>query len=151
MIHSPDEFYKAPPAEFDGEFVWDFLIRAGCFPRGIKPMDIDGSVEMRGNYLRFETKKPGAEIPEPQRQSLEIERFAKDITVTIIYTRGKTIETMEGFTVVFPPCIGKGDTDYGADRLVQIVKRWAGWADGHPSRAYEKYVEDCKEKGRRYY
>ena len=54
-IRSPDAFRRAPPAGFDGVFDWSWT--QGCFgnPR-IEPMDFDGVVERRGQFLVFETK-----------------------------------------------------------------------------------------------
>lgn len=69
MINSPQAFKEAAPAQFDGQFNWDFL--KGAFGGKIMPMDWDGVVERKGNFLVFETKHPGKEIPNGQRFTFE--------------------------------------------------------------------------------
>ncbi len=43
------------------KFIWDFLKPA--FDWGIAPTDVDGIVERNGNYLLYECKESGNEIP----------------------------------------------------------------------------------------
>lgn len=62
---------------------WGFL--DGCFPRGIKPTDIDGMVHLRdGNRDRFlflEKKGPHGSISEGQRRAFHGLSRQHDITV----------------------------------------------------------------------
>lgn len=132
---SPSTFYHKQgfddfhPAGFDGVFHWEFLRDA--FPRGITPMDIDANVEIKGNFLWFETKKPGVEIPAGQRISLQAH-----------VRNGHTVIFLEG---KFPGEIMSAELWHGAHRkpipavdgviaigVWQAAARWAEWADKTP-------------------
>lgn len=65
--------------------LWDDLI--DCFPRGIRPTDIDGMVEINGQFLFLEEKRAGAGPDEGQRRALlKLARF-ESITVVIFRPR----------------------------------------------------------------
>jgi len=86
-IKFPKAFNGNLPAGFDGVFEWDYLE----FPRNITPMDIDGSVEIKGNFLMFETKDTGVEIPKGQFQALSRLVELGNGRITIIFLWGKDI------------------------------------------------------------
>lgn len=94
MIRYQRAFDSAPPAKFDGVFLWDFL--RGAFGPTIEPMDFDGVVERRGNFLVFETKAPGALMSKGQR--LTLLALIRDRRFTVVYT-AKTPETITGWEV----------------------------------------------------
>jgi hypothetical protein len=59
-IYWPDTYLRS---------IWDWKILDGCFPRGIRPTDIDGWVELCGYFLVLEGKGPGVPVPEGQRRA----------------------------------------------------------------------------------
>ncbi len=65
MIRNQAAFDSKPPAQYDGFFDWSWT--KGCFgnPK-IEPMDFDGVVERKGQFLVFETKDVGKSIPPGQ-------------------------------------------------------------------------------------
>jgi len=69
-FHSKEKFLENKPAGYDGVFDWDFFIPVFKGTK-IKPMDIDGCIERKGNALLFETKKPGVSISKGQIITLE--------------------------------------------------------------------------------
>lgn len=130
MIHSEGEFRRALPANFDGVFDWDFLIRA--FDYGITPMDIDAIVERRGRFLVFETKKPGQEVPKGQQITL---RAMLSLPVfSVLFLDGKRQEEMQRFIYAYrnkrfefshesPPVV--------AAKLVETCSVWFQNVDKH--------------------
>jgi hypothetical protein len=104
--------------------VYDWL--KGCFPRGILPTDIDGEVEIKGRFLRFEFKHELAlrngRVPKGQLQALRALVETKHFTVFII-----------GITQTGEPCCieiysAKGHTKlHDADRT-KIRQYCAAWA-----------------------
>ena len=64
----------------------DWGILDGCFPRGIKPSDIDGVVEINGYMLFLEWKTPGGKVSVGQRRMFERQtQYATRQQVLIIY------------------------------------------------------------------
>lgn len=49
---------------------WDWSVLNGCFGNGIKPSDIDGMVERRGNFLFLEAKPVEGTMSAGQRIAL---------------------------------------------------------------------------------
>lgn len=85
-INYPDTFDKAKPAGFDGVFDWSWT--QGCFGAGnITPMDIDGMVERKGNFIVFETK--GINVPVPPGQLYTLESLYRLNVFTIVFVAGK--------------------------------------------------------------
>jgi hypothetical protein len=104
---------------------WDDLI--GCFPRNIRPTDIDGGVEINGHILILEEKARGKSLETGQR------RFLKALT-----ERPKTV------VVVFRPGIrsdmqvlmfghnqpADGYWDVSRDWLLNWLRQWVAQAEG---------------------
>lgn len=65
---------------------WDWSILEGCFGETIKPSDVDGIVERKDSILVVETKRPGEEIPDAQRRTLEA--LGRKPKCTVIILRG---------------------------------------------------------------
>lgn len=85
-IKHPDTFLTSPSSGFDGVFDWSFT--AGCFGKGkITPMDFDGVIERKGNFLVFETK--GVGVPVPQGQIYTYQSLYKLNIATIVFIEGK--------------------------------------------------------------
>lgn len=86
-IKYPDTFKKSPSAQFDGVFDWSWT--QGCFGAGkITPMDFDGVVERKGNFIIIETKNMG--VPVPLGQMITLESIYKLDVFTVIFIQGKS-------------------------------------------------------------
>ena len=107
----------------------------GCFPRGILPTDVDGEVEINGNWLRLEYKHENAlrrgYLPKGQLKSfLKLTRICPftvfysgvsdcgEITELCIYRNGQ-------LTKKISPCT--------TEEFKKLCKRWADWADSQGS------------------
>jgi len=137
-IRHPMAFRESAAAGFDGVFDWAWM--DGCFGKtNITPMDFDGVVERKRQFLLFETKNTGVELPKGQLICLENLWKKGDWTVVTVWGK-KTPETWE---VWFPwregerqPKIIKG---VGVESLRQFVARWYEWADkGQPHNSIGK-------------
>ena len=95
MIRNRRIFDDCLPAGFDGVFMWDFLKPAWAGTK-IEPMDIDAHVERYGAHLLFETKEPGADVPEGQRIALKA--FASRPRISVVHC-AKRAEQINGFAV----------------------------------------------------
>ena len=66
--------------------IWDWEILDGCFgATKIKPTDIDGFVERRGNFLILEAKGIGKDIPRGQERTFERLRETGLFTIVIVW------------------------------------------------------------------
>lgn len=104
---------------------WDDLIDE-CFPRGIRPTDIDGMVEINGQILIMEEKCAGKGPDEGQRRALK-ELASKD-GVTVVYFRPHGIEMQMLVVGMGEP---KGWQTVTRDQLKSWLRWWASTADGH--------------------
>lgn len=88
--------------------LWDDLIE--CFPRAIRPTDIDGMVEINGSFLFMEEKRAGAGMHDGQRFALRSLSRLPSVTV-----------------LVFRPLLA--EVEVGADMEVLIYRDGAtdGW------------------------
>ena len=102
-IKHPDTFNNSPACGFDG--VFDLSFTQGCFGEGkITPMDFDGVVERKGNFLLFETKCVGVPIPKGQLYTLEAPYKLNCFTIVMI--EGKDV--VESAKVWCQPGFNKG-------------------------------------------
>ena len=70
---------------------WKFL--SGVFIRDIRPMDIDGAVEVDGAFLFFEWKNEGGVLEDAQRWFYErLTKLSSKITVFILYGNSEKME-----------------------------------------------------------
>jgi hypothetical protein len=85
-IKHPETFLNSPAAGFDGVFDWSWT--DGCLgSKNITPMDFDGVVERKGNFLLFETK--GINVPIPRGQMYTFESAYNLGCFTIMFIEGK--------------------------------------------------------------
>ena len=134
----PSTFFSNPPACFDGQFDWDWLIPAfqEATGRRIQPMDIDFHVEVGGHHLVFETKAVGTPIPGGQRRAL-LQLWAKGHhTVVFLHGKGRDWSRAEiyypsGRRTFFEAdaCV---DEAFSTDKLRDLCFRWATWAEANP-------------------
>ena len=123
-INYPSTFLRSPSAGFDGIFDWSWT--DGCFgDTRIKPMDFDGVVERKGQFIIFETKDVGVPIPKGQLYTLEAIHRLGCFTVVLIYGKKKP-ETAE----VWYPGRPTRRPVVGIDRIKDIVRKWYAYADG---------------------
>jgi hypothetical protein len=126
VIKYPASFNNNLPAGFDGVFKWDYLI----FPRNISPMDIDGNVEINGNFLMFETKDTGVDIPPGQFQALSRLVWLGNGRITVIFLWGKDIPwVMQVLTKSGDRNVLEPRQPTNRAHLVEYVKLWAELAD----------------------
>jgi hypothetical protein len=123
-IRHPETFLKAAPAGYDGVFDWSWT--KGCFgDTNISPMDVDGIIERNGNFLVFETKNVGVQIPQGQLYTLQAMHRLGRFTIMIIH--GK--QTPERSVCWYPyPCEKRQELT-GADEARAFVARWYKWAN----------------------
>lgn len=131
MLNKPHKFYDDLPPGFDG--LWNFDVLKGCFPRGITPMDLDGTVEINGRFLVFETKKPGVKLPHGQRRALEA--LVKLGFFTVVYVAGKPgvadagiedgFEYFEVWNLYLGDVYKKYYENVGVEELRAFCARWS--------------------------
>lgn len=132
-IKHPETFLNSPSAGFDGVFDWSWT--EGCFGQGrITPMDFDGVIERKGNFLIFETKAPGTPIPKGQMITLE---SAYDLDCfTVIFIEGK--ERPEAAKIWYQPGFRSGSkmldhrTITNFTKFKGIVEEWFHHANKNP-------------------
>jgi len=125
----PKRFEEAAAAGFDGIFDWDFLLPA-FEPTKIAPMDWDAVIERRGSFLVFETKQPGASIPDGQRYALEAAVRTGNFTIIILFA--KTALDICGWEVWFliNDRVVKKQLRGNSKELTSFVRRWFLKASG---------------------
>ena len=106
---------------------WDDLIEA--FPRGIRPTDVDGLVEVGGQLLFMEEKSAGAHLPEGQRRAFL--NLARRPGITVLCMRPLATATDMECLV-----LGQGDAlgwqPKSRDGLRDWLSAWAEAADSQP-------------------
>lgn len=131
MLHSRDLFEKNPPAGFDGQFHWDYLIPPlqKATGRNIQPMDQDAGIEIGGHHLVFETKNVGVPVPRGQVRAL-LQLWAKGYH-TIVFLWGKKEPHIA--KIYYAGGEKKGPMrNITKEYLVEVTYRWAVWANRNP-------------------
>lgn len=130
-INHPGAFLKSPAAGFDGVFDWSWT--QDCFGgKRIKPMDFDGVVERKGNFILFETKNLGVPIPDGQRYTLEAAHRLGCFTILLIH--GK--QTPEHAEIWYPGSAQK-KTFSGVEDIRKVVGDWYLYADKKQHKAVD--------------
>ena len=131
-IKHPETFLKSPSAGFDGVFDWSWT--DGCFGEGrITPMDFDGLVERKGNFILFETKDVGVSVPKGQIYTFQ---SAYNLgCFTIIFIEGKTYP--EFAKAWCQPGFSNGlvmdqHAPVDLEKMRKFVSDWYGFADKNP-------------------
>lgn len=107
-----------------GQTSWDDLI--ACFPRGIRPTDVDGMVEINGHHLFLEEKRAGQTLENGQRHALAA-LARKPRTIVVVFRPGITSE-LEVLTMPNP----KGYQPTSRAGLQHLLRSWAAYADSQP-------------------
>jgi len=103
----------------------DWLDIINQFPRGIRPTDIDGMVEINSHFLFLEEKGQGKSLDTGQR--LAFKRLSCNPNTTVLVFRPGTTADVEamvwenGETVGFKPCTRR--------QFLRWIQRWAIHAD----------------------
>ena len=127
-IRHPAGFLHSPAAGFDGVFDWSWT--KDCFGgKRITPMDFDGVVERKGNFILFETKNLGVPIPDGQMYTLHAAHRLGCFTIFLIH--GKTCPES---AQIWYPGIQRRDTCEGVDAIREKVGNWYKFADKNPKR-----------------
>lgn len=131
-IKHPETFKNSPAAGFDGVFDWSWT--DGCLgEKNIKPMDFDGVVERKGNFLLFETK--GIGVPIPKGQMYTIESAYRLGCFTVMFIEGK--EKPEKIKAWCQPGFMNGKKSKNHSDVTDIenaktfVKAWYQYADNN--------------------
>lgn len=101
---------------------WDEFIEQ--FPRGIRPTDVDGLVEINDSFLFLEQK--GAGVPMPQGQFHAFKRLASRPRVTVVIFRPAAHDDFYEVMVLPRPAEWETVT---ADEFKARLSRWAMRAD----------------------
>lgn len=102
---------------------WDDILE--CFPRGIRPTDVDGMVEINDHFLFIEEKRSGASLLEGQRQALR--RLATRPRVTVLYIRAGVPDDVE--ILVFGQGPPGGWQPMSRPMLLGWLRAWSVSAD----------------------
>lgn len=103
---------------------WDWM--QGCFPRGIRPTDVDGMVEINGRVLFIEQKGCGAPLPNGQR--LAMKALSEKDGVTVLFMRA-TADVAVLDCLVFDGTPPQGWQPFTLDGLRHWLGAWADAAD----------------------
>lgn len=104
---------------------WDDFI--DCFPRGIRPTDIDGMVEIGDSFLFLEEKSPGKSLEYGQHSAMKLLSKRERITVVSfrpILARPTDLECLvysEGVSGGWRPCTREAFKD--------SLRAWSAKAD----------------------
>lgn len=105
----------------------------GAFPRGILPTDIDGEVEVNGNFLRFEFKHENAALNGylPKGQACALQRLVQHAPFTVLL-----IATNDEGDVTYHNRWHRTEKTGWVPSSKQIIKelcsKWAEWAAKTP-------------------
>lgn len=133
-IKHPATFDRYLPIGFDGVFDWSWT--QGHLGQGkITPMDFDGVVERKGNFIVFETK--GQDVPIPQGQLMTLEAAYRLGVFTILMVQGKS--SPEFAQAWCQPGFHNGmrmtrQAPTDSNRLGVFVGKWFDFANANPSR-----------------
>jgi len=115
---------------FDGVFHWGWVLESIGYDKGItkiQPMDFDGVIERRFNYMIFETKDIKRKISQAQQWTLERLHKAKSVTVMKIW--GKVVPERFVAECWWGNGKYKSDEGSGLEEAKNYVARWFGWAN----------------------
>lgn len=116
-------FLHSPAAGYDGVFDWSWT--QGCFGKGrITPMDFDGVVERKGNFILFETKNLGVPIPDGQMYTLKAAHRLGCFTIFLIH--GKTEPES---AQIWYPGVDKREVHEGVEAIKSKVSAWYSYAE----------------------
>jgi hypothetical protein len=102
---------------------WEDII--ACFPRNIRPTDIDGMVEINGNFLFLEEKSAKKSLDAGQRIALK--ELSRNPNTTVLVFRPGRAADME--VMVLKDGQTEGFQDCSKSQFLHWIQRWARNAD----------------------
>lgn len=105
---------------------WDEYIE--CFPRGIRPTDVDGFVEINGQLLFLEEKQEGKGPDEGQRRALAALAARDGVTVVYLRPKGEHLEVL-----VLGNGSPKGWQAVTSDQFKDWLRWWCQQAERAPA------------------
>ena len=103
--------------------LWDYAFTNACFPRGIRPTDIDFMVEMNKHFLFGEFAQPNKELSKGQEYALN--RLARQPNTTVFRVVGFPPNSVGEWEV-----IGSGRSGTGTDSFLEFLREWVESVDG---------------------
>lgn len=109
-----------------------FEVFYGLFPRGISLTDIDGAVEVDGNFLLMEWKRGTIDKDRDKGQWLFFRNFTLVAPLCVFVVDGDAKDmTVRSVQRVFRG-VYTGPDPSDLNRLRERVKAWADWATANP-------------------
>jgi hypothetical protein len=105
---------------------WDDML--ACFPRGIRPTDVDGMVEINGHVLILEEKQAGVALQHGQGQAF---RTLARMGATVMVFRPRPDGRVDLLTMT-PQSGPDGWQPVGRDEFHARVRGWVTAADAAP-------------------
>lgn len=118
----PDAWAAAPPADFDGPVYWYWLEGAVNHIRGIKPTDLDATIEINHFSLVVETKNVGAPIS--RGKTMQLNHMVETGLVSVMAVWGKT-SPLECWVKTF----NRPWRQISHRNCTEWARRWADWAN----------------------
>jgi hypothetical protein len=103
---------------------WDDLIEV--FPRGIRPTDIDGMVEINGSFLFLEEKCAGTNLNPGQRLAMRV--LSQFPGITVVFFRPVALQPDSLEVISYPD--PQGWQTYTRDEFKQWIRSWVDKAEG---------------------
>ncbi len=101
---------------------WGFL--QGVFPRGCRPTDIDGVVELDGRFLFLEWKHTGGSLQKAQRRLFQrLTLLSPDILVVILYGDTEALTIGHFQTIYGGKCSDMEECT--TDAIIERIRTWA--------------------------
>ena len=103
---------------------------AQCFPRKIAMTDVDGMVEIGGNFLMLEWKQPPGTLGRGQEIMFEkLTKAGMPFRVYVVTGHSQTME-IEDFAIYENSTVQRFiDVDF--NDLLASIKGWADWAEAN--------------------
>lgn len=111
---------------------WDDFI--DCLPRGIRPTDVDGMIEIGGQFLFMEEKGPGVLLQDGQRMALK--RLADFHGVTVVIFRPGLHSELE--VLIFDGSPPQGFQPCTRDEFRTWLTNWALAATANEAHHHNK-------------
>lgn len=119
-LRHDDCMHKGCKLKRDPDLEW---IRK-CFPRSIMPSDVDGMVEINGQFLFIEHKGPGDSFEGSEGQRRALKRLGQQPNVTVLVLRERTDGGFD--QLVFEP--GQESEGFQVRTRAQVVAWIQDWA-----------------------
>lgn len=103
--------------------LWDYHFTNGCFPRGIRPTDVDFMVEMSNHFLFGEFE--GVDKAQSKGQDLALRRLAARPGSTVFVVVGYPPDSVGEWYVIAGSELGSGLSGTGRESFLEFLRKWA--------------------------